>query len=143
MRLTMPVLLSFLVITGCSQEASWDKALVCSGLEQTSPIHAATVKPALPYRISVDVRQRHGQIQLKSLNAVPWSGSDGKLHFQSDFAGGWMAGQLDEVTGAMNLILERRLSIDGVAQTTRTVGEYTCVTSTGLLLRSRSITPPV
>jgi hypothetical protein len=69
-------------------------------MELASPTDAAQTKPALPYRISVDVRQRHGQIQLKSLNATPWNGTDGKLHFQSHFPGGWMAGQLDENTGA-------------------------------------------
>ena len=39
----------------------------------------------------VDVRQRGGQIYLKSLSATPWPGSDGKVHFQSKFAGGWRA----------------------------------------------------
>jgi hypothetical protein len=129
------------LVAGCSQEAPWDKALVCSGMELASPTEAAQTKPALPYRISVDVRQRHGQIQLKSLNATPWSGTDGKLHFQSHFPGGWMAGQLDEQTGAMHLIVERRLDIAGTPQTTRTVGEYACVAATPPLLKGRSNMP--
>lgn len=89
----------------------------------------------------MDVRQRHGQIQLKSMNARPWKGSDGKLHFQSVFAGGWLAGQLDETTGVMNLIVERRLTIDGVAQAQRTIGDYACVAATGPLLKGRSNGP--
>lgn len=133
--------ISLLMLTGCGQEAPWDKALVCSGLEHSSPTDAATIRPALPYRISVDVRQRHGQIQLKSLNAMPWKGSDGKLHFRSDFPGGWMAGQLDEASGAMNLIVERRLIIEGLQQANRTVGEYACVAATGPLLKGRSNAP--
>jgi hypothetical protein len=133
--------ISLLTLTGCSQEASWDKALVCSGLEKTSPTNAVTIRPALPYRISVDVRQRHGQIQLKSLNAMPWKGSDDKLHFQSVFAGGWMAGQLDEASGAMNLIVERRLRIDGNEQAHRVIGEYACVAATGPMLKGRSNAP--
>lgn len=131
------------LVAGCSQEAPWDKALVCSGMELASPTDAAAAKPPLPYRISVDVRQRHGQIQLKSLNAMPWSGTDGKLHFQSHFAGGWMAGQLDETSGAMHLIVERRLDIAGAPQTTRTVGEYACVAATGPMLKGRANAPSV
>lgn len=130
-------------LAGCTQEASWDKALVCSGLEQALSTDAATAKPPLPYRISVDVRQRHGQIQLKSLHATPWNGTDGKLHFQSQFPGGWMAGQLDEASGAMQLIVERRLDIAGVPQTTRTVGEYACVAASGPMLQGRSSAPSV
>lgn len=129
------------MLAGCGQEAVWDKALVCSGMEATSSTDAVTAKQVLPYRINVDVRQRHGQIQLKSLQATPWNGTDGKLHFQSSFAGGWMAGQLDESTGAMNLIVERRLSVDGLTQTTRTVGDYACLAATGPLLKGRASTP--
>ena len=133
--------LSLVLLAGCSQEAVWDKALVCSGMETASSTNAVTAKQVLPYRISVDVRQRHGQIQLKSLQATPWNGTDGKLHFQSNFAGGWLAGQLDESTGAMNLIVERRLSVDGLPQSTRTVGDYACLAATGPLLKGRSHTP--
>lgn len=133
--------LSLVWLAGCSQEAIWDKALVCSGMEATSSTDAVTAKRVLPYRISVDVRQRHGEIQLKSLQATPWNGTDGKLHFQSSFAGGWLAGQLDESTGAMNLIVERRLSVDGLTHTTRTVGDYACLAATGPLLKGRVNTP--
>lgn len=130
--------LTLLVLSGCSQEAPWDQALVCSGVEQASLLDANST-PAVPYRIHVDVRRRHGTIQLKSLNASPWQGSDGKLHFQSHFAGGWMAGQLDEKSGAMNLILERRLEVAGAQQSTRTVGEYACVAATGPLLKGAGL----
>jgi hypothetical protein len=133
--------LTLLILSGCSQDAPWDQALVCSGFERASPVQAASSMPAMPYRISVDVRQRHGTIQLKSLNASPWHGSDGKLHFQSHFAGGWMAGQLDEKSGVMNLILERRLEVAGEQQSTRTVGEYACVAATGPLLKGASVSP--
>lgn len=143
MKFSALALLGLLLLGGCSQEAAWDKALVCSGLERSSPTNAATIKPALPYTISLDVRQRHGQIQLKSLNALPWKGSDGKLHFRSDFPGGWMAGQLDETSGAMNLIVERRLIIDGLQQANRTVGEYACMTSTGPMLTGRAAITPL
>ena len=134
----MTIGLLALGVAGCSQDVVWDKALVCSGLEVASSTHMTSPKQALPYRISVDVRQRHGQIQLKSLQATPWSGTDGKLHFRSNFVGGWMAGQLDEQSGAMNLIVERRLDIAGQQQTTRTVGEYACVEATGPLLKGRT-----
>lgn len=135
--------LTVVLLAGCAQEAAWDKALVCSGMEATASTDAGTAKQALPYRISVDVRQRHDQIQLKSLNATPWKGTDGKLHFQSNFAGGWLAGQLDENTGAMNLIVERRLTVDGVQQATRTVGDYVCLAATGPMLKGRTNTPTV
>lgn len=141
MKFSALALLGLLILGGCNQEAAWDKALVCSGMEQSSPTDAASIRPALPYTISLDVRQRHGQIQLKSLNATPWKGSDGKLHFRSDFPGGWMAGQLDEASGAMNLIVERHLIIEGLQQANRTVGEYACVTATGPLLKGRSNAP--
>lgn len=135
--------LTVLLLAGCGQEAVWDKALVCSGMEVASSTDAVAAKQVLPYRISVDVRQRHDQIQLKSLNATPWKGTDGKLHFQSNFAGGWLAGQLDENTGAMNLIVERRLTMDGLQQATRTVGDYVCLAATGPMLKGRSNTPTI
>ena len=72
---------------------------------------------------------------------MPWKGSDDKLHFQSVFAGGWMAGQLDEASGAMNLIVERRLRIDGNEQAHRVIGEYACVATTGPMLKGRSNAP--
>lgn len=137
------VVLGVVLLAGCGQEAVWDKALVCSGMEVATQTDAGTAKQVLPYRISVDVRQRHDQILLKSLNATPWKGSDGKLHFQSNFAGGWLAGQLDETTGAMNLIVERRLMMDGLPQTTRTVGDYVCLAATGPMLKGRSNSPSV
>ena len=135
--------LTVVLLAGCTQEAAWDKALVCSGMEVSSPTDAAIAKQVLPYRISVDVRQRHDQIQLKSLNATPWKGTDGKLHFQSNFAGGWLAGQLDENTGTMNLIVERRLTVDGQQQATRTVGDYVCMAATGPMLKGRASAPSV
>jgi hypothetical protein len=128
------------LLAGCEQDVVWDKAMVCSGLEVSSSPDSAAAKSVLPYRISVDVRQRHDQIQLKSLQATPWHGSDGKLHFQSNFAGGWLAGQLDEKSGAMNLIVERRLTVDGMQQATRTVGDYVCMAATGPMLKGRSST---
>lgn len=52
MKSSALALLGLLLLGGCSQEAAWDKALVCSGLEQSSPTDAVTIKPALPYTIS-------------------------------------------------------------------------------------------
>jgi len=131
-------LISAVALSGCMQDASWETSLVCAGPESSSTMDRKTMQPTAPsltHRMPVEVRFRHGEIFVRSLTAPTTQDSEGTLYFQSQQAGGWMAGQYDEKHSRLNLIIERHIQIAGDDQAVRTVGTYECVPSTGPLIK--------
>ena len=131
-------LISAAALSGCMQDASWENSLVCAGPESSSTMDRKTMQPTAPtliHRMPVEVRFRHGEVFVRSLTAPTTPDSEGMLHFQSQYQGGWLAGQYDASRQSLNLIIERHLLVDGHAQAVRTVGTYECVPSTGPLIK--------
>ena len=132
------LLISAVALSGCMQDASWENSLVCAGPESSSTMDRKTMQPIAPsltHRMPVEVRFRHGEIFVRSLTAPTTQDSEGTLHFQSQQASGWMAGQYDEKHSRLNLIIERHIQIASDDQAVRTVGTYECVPSTGPLIK--------
>lgn len=133
-------LISALALSGCMQNSPSESSLVCAGPENTTTMERKTMQataPSLTHRMSVEVRFRHGEIFVRSLTAPTQPDDQGTLHFQSQYAGGWMAGQYDTARRQLNLIIERHLQVAGENQAIRSVGTYECVPSTGPLIKGQ------
>ncbi len=133
-------LISAAALGGCMQDTPWESSLVCAGPENTTTLSRQTqqvIAPSVTHRMPVEVRFRHGEIFVRSLTASTQKDPEGTLHFQSQYAGGWMAGQYDASRQRLNLIIERHLQVDGEAQAVRSVGTYECVPSTGPLIKGQ------
>lgn len=134
------LLLSAAALVGCTQDTPWESSLVCAGPETSSTMDRTSMQatsPSFTHRMSAEVRFRHGEILVRSLNAPTYKDSEGVLHFHSQYAGGWMAGQYDASRTQLNLIIERHLHVTGTEQAIRTVGTYQCAPSTGPLIKGQ------
>lgn len=121
--------LSLVVLTGCPASAAWDHEYLCQGLERSTThlqAHPETEVYEKNYPIAIDFHVRSGSALVKSHQVALQGPSEGVWAFHSKSPSSWASGSFNDQSGTLSLIENRVLFVDGVAQETRTTGQYAC-----------------
>jgi hypothetical protein len=122
--------LSLLGLAGCSEPAVWDHEYVCKGLERSTThlqAHPETENYEKSYPITIDFHVRSGLALVKSHQVSLQHRSANDWGFQSQSPASWASGSFNDALGTLSLVESQVLIVDGVAQETRTTGQYACV----------------
>jgi hypothetical protein len=117
------------LLTACPATTTWDHEYVCRGMERSTThlqAHPESENYEKTYPIAIDFHVRSGlalvkshQVTLQGLTAAGWV-------FQSRSPSTWASGSFNDHSGALSLFESQTLIVDGVAQETRTTGQYLC-----------------
>ncbi|MEY8878072.1 MAG: hypothetical protein AB9M60_16290 [Leptothrix sp. (in: b-proteobacteria)] len=117
------------LLSACSPGRPWDRELTCRGDEQSTasfPAEADTAPIQKRHANRIDFHLRSGQAFVKTHTApITETGKD-QFHFSARHEASWVDGQFDRRTGALSLIEQRELQVEGRTQQVRTTGQYLC-----------------
>jgi hypothetical protein len=117
-------------LTGCWTSDSWDKEYLCKGQERLNTHlqgHPQFENYEEKYAAEIDFHVRVDAVLVKTHQAKVRTVSDKLLAFQASSESASVNGTFDKTAGSLVLQESRTLVMDGIPQSMRVAGNYTCV----------------